>query len=261
VALATAEAIRDRVYSLIESLTPTSLTADRFKRHRNELGADFDAWAEKNASGSFRRFQVRETGDDEMPLVSDTLIERVRMRLSIRIAYPATHRYGAANAMDRDDIINQDWKLINESVGIYGRANFASACDCTPLGAVKSREAGGPVDYLVVYADYEYQRAASSSYSGTPGVIPPISPSNTGAYGTIVTYTATGSEGTSFTVSLPVAMSNSNYVVIWSPQNISNFPIVNLPTAGRTTTQFPVYTAAQMSAGEQLVFVVYQVAP
>lgn len=159
--LATAEAIRDRIYTLLESLTPTSLSADKFRRHRNELGADFDAWAEKNAAGALRRFQVREVGDDELPLVTNTTTERVRLRVSIRIAYPQTHRYGSANAMDRDDVINQDWLKINYTIGIYGRGNFSSTNDCTPLGCVKSRETGTTVDYLVVTADFEYERSTT----------------------------------------------------------------------------------------------------
>lgn len=258
-ALATQEAIRDRVYALIEALTPSSLSATKFRRYRNEAGADFDAWSEKNPSGAFRRFQVRETGDDEPPDVSNTDLEAVELELTIRIAYPQTHRYGSANAMDRDDVINQDWKLINAAVGIYGRANFSLNCDCTPLGAIKERDTGIGVDYLNVVATFRYHRDVSGAYSATPGELPPISPSTTGTYGTIVTYTATGSEGTSFTVPIGLTMSNANYVVLWSAQNVSNFPIVNLPTAGRTTTTFPVETAVQMTAGEQLVFVLYQV--
>jgi hypothetical protein len=160
-ALATAEAIRDRVYAMIESLTPASLSADKFRRYRNEGAADFDEWAEGKPAAAFRRFQVRETGDDELPLVSNIGQEIIRVRFAIRMAYPQNHRYGPANGMDRDDVMNADWKLINAAVGIYGRGNFSSAHDCTPLGCVKTREAGGPIDYLVVTAEYEYLRVAA----------------------------------------------------------------------------------------------------
>ena len=96
--LATAEAIRDRVYTLIEALTPTSLSSDKFRRYRNEADADFTEWSEANAAAALRRFQVRETGDDEPPLTSAVTEERVRLRLQVQIAYPQTHRYGSANA-------------------------------------------------------------------------------------------------------------------------------------------------------------------
>lgn len=158
---ATAETIRDRIYALIEALTPVSLTADKFRRYRNEGGAEFDAAMEKAPTGAFRRFQVRQVGDDEPPAVSNTQYELARARFEIRVAYPQTHRYGAQNAMDRDDVIAEDWLRINFATGIYGRGNFSGSNDCTPLGAVKSREQGGKVDYLVVTADYEYQRSTT----------------------------------------------------------------------------------------------------
>lgn len=156
--LATAEAIRDRILTLIESLTPTSLSADKFRRFRNELDADFDEWAEKNPAGAFRRFQVREVGEDGEPSVSDTTQETVIVEYEIRIAYPQTHRYGASNGMDRDDVRKQDWKKIKHTIGCDGRGNFSGTHDCTPLGASEQREAGGKVDYSVIRARFEYTR-------------------------------------------------------------------------------------------------------
>ena len=160
-ALATVEAIRDRIYTLIEALTPTSLSGDTFRRFRNEGGADFVEMSEKNPPGSLRRFQVREVGDDEPPETSAITEERVRVRFQITIAYPQTARYGGENAMDRDDVINQDWLKLNYAIGIYGRANFSSTHDCTPLGATKTREQGQKVDFLVVDASFEYLRSTT----------------------------------------------------------------------------------------------------
>jgi hypothetical protein len=157
VALATAEAIRDRIKTLLEGLTPTTLTT-KFISYRNEADADFDTWAEKNPAGALRRFQVREVGDDNLPETASGIEERIRVRFEIRIAYPQTSRYGAANGMDRDDVMNQDWKAINYVVGLYGRASFSGTNDCTPLGCTKSRESGSKVDYLVVQFDAEYLR-------------------------------------------------------------------------------------------------------
>jgi hypothetical protein len=158
---ATAETIRDQVIVLLEALPPTSLTRDAFRRYRNEEGADFTAWAEKNAAAAFRRFQVRQVGQDGAPDVSNTQFEAVELELEIRIAYPQTARYGAQNAMDRDKVRNQDWERINFAVGIYGRGNFSGTNDCTPLGAVETREAGGKIDFLVVTARFRYQRSTT----------------------------------------------------------------------------------------------------
>lgn len=158
-AVATLESIRDRCYTLIEALVPTSLSRDRFRRYRDEGDGNFPDWAEANTPGAFRRFQVREVGDDNPPDVSDTTMERVQATLEITVAYPQTARTGPANAMDRDDVQNQDWKLINAAVGLYGRGNFSGSNDCTPLGCVKSVERVGKVDLLVVRMSVEYVRS------------------------------------------------------------------------------------------------------
>lgn len=159
--LATAEAIRDRVITLISALTPASLSADKFRPFRNEGGANFDDAMEKNPAGAFRRFQVRQVGDDGEPDTSNTTEEAIEIELEIRIAYPQTHRYGAANGMDRDDVRKQDWKQIKQTVGINGRANFSSSHDCTPLGATESRDASGAIDYSVIRARFRYQRSTT----------------------------------------------------------------------------------------------------
>jgi hypothetical protein len=161
VALATQESIRDRIKALLEALTPASLTADKFRAYRNEDGADFEEWAEKHIAGAFRRFQVREVGEDELPHTSSVLEERVRILIRIVIAYPQTHRYGPANGIDRDDVMNEDWRAINAAVGIYGAANFTGTYDCIPLGATKTRESSGKIDYLVIEFRAEYLRSVA----------------------------------------------------------------------------------------------------
>lgn len=160
--VATLEAIRDRVYTLIESQTPTTLSADKFRRYRNEGGADFPAWVEVNAPGALRRFQVREVGDDELPDVSDTTTERVQATLEILVAYPQNARTGRDNAMDRDDAMNKDWAAINLVCGIYGKSNFSSSNDCVPMGCTKSVERVGKVDLLVVRMRLQYVRSVTA---------------------------------------------------------------------------------------------------
>lgn len=168
-ALATAEAIRDRIYTLIEALTPASLSADKFRRYRNELGADFETDTESNPAAAFRRFQVREADDEQPPLISSLTQETVRTRFEIRIAYPQTHRYGAANAMDRDDIAKQDWKQIKYAItgtGGNARTNFTTSTDgsydCTPLAeSSRVREEGEAVDFSFIVVEFEYTRATA----------------------------------------------------------------------------------------------------
>lgn len=164
-ALATAAAIRDQIYTLIEALTPTTLAHDKFRRYRNEGSADFTGWAEKNPSGALRRFQVRQVGDDGEPITSNTTEERVTVQYEVRIAYPQTARYGSANGMDRDDVRKEDWKLIKRAIGREARANFTSATDgqydSTPLGASESRDSSGSIDFSVIRVEFEYVRATT----------------------------------------------------------------------------------------------------
>lgn len=159
--LATAAAIRDRIHTLVEALTPSSHSGVKFSRLRNEASGDIVEWAEKNPAACLRRFQARQILDDETPLVSDTTTERVIMRVELRVCYPQTGRFGSDNALDRDDAIQLDRKSINASVGLYGRGNFSSTHDCTPLPGTSTMERGQGVDYLVFQLQYEFLRAVT----------------------------------------------------------------------------------------------------
>lgn len=144
----TQAAIRDRVKVLIEALTPSALAGDKFKSSRNEGPAAFmDAM---EATPILRRFQARFDGSEDPPEVSNTDTDLRHATLVLLIAYPHTARYGADQAMDRDDVIDQDWGLVNGKIGIYGRANFSSTHDCTPLGAEREVIRGATCDFLEV---------------------------------------------------------------------------------------------------------------
>lgn len=157
--LSTIEAIRDRLLTLIESLTPTTLSGNKFLRYRAERDGNLVDWAEKNPGACLRRVSATETGEDEPPDVSSVTEEWVVATVEVRVAYPQTHRYGPDNERDRKDCMNADWKAINYLIGIYGRGNFSGTNDCTPLGAIKSFESSGPIDFLVVRAKFRYTRS------------------------------------------------------------------------------------------------------
>ena len=158
---ATLSTIRDRIYTLIEGVTPTTLSADKLDRYRNEGGADFRAWAETNPTACLRRFQVRDDGVDDGVETSDVQIDLRHVTIQIIVAYPQTGRYGEDQAMARDKTIDQDYNAINYLVGIYGRGNFSSTHDCTPLGAPKDIERGDGVDFLVMNARYSFYRSVT----------------------------------------------------------------------------------------------------
>ena len=163
-ATATAASIRDQVLAVVEDLIPTSRSADKFLRLRNEGDGDPVEWCETNPAAALRRIWCREIGTDEQPLISNVNTERVRIRLELRVAYPQTARFGD-NALARDNAIAQDWLKINKAVGMYGKANFTSVTDgsydATPLPAEKYNERGDKIDFLVVSLTFEYSRACS----------------------------------------------------------------------------------------------------
>jgi hypothetical protein len=151
--LSTIEAIRDRLLTLIEAITPTTLSGNKFLRHRAERDGNLVDWAEKNPGACLRRVGAREVGPDEPPTVSNMTEERVIGVLEIRIAYPQTHRYGPDNARDRDDVIREDWKKIKYAIsgdGGAARGNFTGTYDCTPLPATMEFDRGQGVDFMVI---------------------------------------------------------------------------------------------------------------
>jgi hypothetical protein len=157
----TAESIRDRAIAVIEELVPRALADDRFRRYRNEGGADFQRWADKNPAGAWRRFQVRDDGTDQPPSVSNTEIEERRVHLVITLAYPHVHRAGPDNALDRDDAMSLDQHQIEHAIGMCGRANFSAphpdACWLAE-GSSTDREIGDACDFLVIRQTMTFRR-------------------------------------------------------------------------------------------------------
>ena len=78
----------------------------------------------------------------------------------------------------------------------------------------------------------------------------------------LVEYTATGSEGTNFLVPIGEVLDTVDYEITWSPKGVvSVVPILDLPdgVGDRTTTYFRVYSVAALTAGDKLMFVLYEV--
>lgn len=157
----TKASIRDRIHTLIEALAPDSLERDKFRRYRNEGGARFMEWCEANAAGAWRRFQVREVGADEDPDTTNTDGEYRFVSFRLLVAYPQNQRSGRDGALDRDDVVEQDWFAINQAIGLNGRSNFtAPNPDAAPIVCRKEEqliERDG-VDFLDVELRYYYVR-------------------------------------------------------------------------------------------------------
>lgn len=78
--------------------------------------------------------------------------------------------------------------------------------------------------------------------------------------GLVVTYTATGTEGTSFLVPIGVTTNSADYEIVWSARGVTSVvPVLDLPDAAgdRTTTYFRVNSADVLTSGDQLTFVLF----
>lgn len=159
----TADLIRDRMIDVIEQLVPTVLPGDAFVRSTNEGLADFIAECEANPSGALRRFQVRDTGDDPVPLVTNSDIDEAMVTFEIYVAYPQDERAGDKNALDRDTASSRDANAIKHAVGLWGRANFSPPYPdaCWRGDVPRPRRIGKGVDFLIIRQTMSFQRAAS----------------------------------------------------------------------------------------------------
>ena len=156
----TPSAIRDRAITVVAALTPASDSGVGFRAYRNEGGADFQAWAEANPASCRRRFQIRTTGGTSTPLVSNTDEEEHQVTLTVLVAYPTTGRDGAAQALDRDDVMDADEFQIDVALGMLGRANFSGSYPdaCWIEGAPMDRIDGASVTFIELRYTYIYRR-------------------------------------------------------------------------------------------------------
>lgn len=156
----TADAIRDRAIVLVEAIAPTIAPATNFRAFRNEGSADFLAWCEANPESAFRRFQVRTSGRNLPPEVSNTDHEERIVALETIVAYPHNARAGARQALDRDTAMDRDYDALELAIGLYSRANFSAPHpDACWFDGEANRLVGDRVDFLVVSNSYSFRRS------------------------------------------------------------------------------------------------------
>lgn len=76
-----------------------------------------------------------------------------------------------------------------------------------------------------------------------------------------VPYTASGDEGTDFFVPIGTTLEDDDYDVVLSPRSVASFPVFDLPNEvdnDRSTDQFRVRLAAPLTAGDKLVFLIFE---
>jgi hypothetical protein len=130
----TFNSIRDQQIALIEALTPSSLSGQKFRRHRE--ATPFMGWVEANPAACFRRFEILRNWDDDQQPTSDGSLEGAAHSMEVRVAYPLREKglYGPENERDMDELIDQDRRLIDGAIGLNGGVNYVSSqhlCEST----------------------------------------------------------------------------------------------------------------------------------
>ena len=149
----TAEAIRARIATVVTGLTPTSLSADRFRESRYESGDEFITDCESQPAGAFRRFHVIESGLEDPPETSSGVEHEVQNTFVVTVAYPKDNRSGAGQSTRRYALMREDVRKIERAVGMMGAANFTApfpgAC-WIDAGSGSDRSSGEACDYAVI---------------------------------------------------------------------------------------------------------------
>jgi hypothetical protein len=120
-------ALRDYMIGLVAAMTSSINSKDRFVQHHNEKDGDFLEWCKAHPQAAFRRFQIRDNGDRRSPACTNSDVEECFVTYEILVAYPQTSRTGKDNALDRDDAMEADRKLLVKTIGLSGYANFQGA--------------------------------------------------------------------------------------------------------------------------------------
>jgi len=162
---ATTSTILERCIVLVNAITPASHATVKFRHSQG--GGDFREECEAAPAGAFRRFDISDQGSREMFEASSVDRTLEDTTLIITVAYDRSKRAGINGNRDRMRLIDEDWRKINYVIGAYGRANFAGAHDCTPLGAESDIDDSGELlDYLLVTARFTYYLDTNAILSG-----------------------------------------------------------------------------------------------
>ena len=155
----TSAAIRNRMLTVVEALTPATQSGVRFLRHREEI--DFRAWADAHPEACLRRFAVRDLGDYRPALISNTDVELRRALFEVVLAYPLNYRFGSgANLLGVEDVIDQDMHQVEHAVGLRGYANFTAATGAEAAWVDgETARSSSNVRFLVIAQSMEFYRS------------------------------------------------------------------------------------------------------
>jgi hypothetical protein len=113
----TFETFRGEVATKITGLTPVSFEGIKFYEHRAEM--PFRDWARENPSACFRRFAIVDLFEYEATTASTHDSEWVDGTYELLIAYPRDFRYGTQGGRDQRDVMREDEKYVDETIGLH----------------------------------------------------------------------------------------------------------------------------------------------
>lgn len=150
--------------ALVKAIQPTlhrETDHDDFRPYLNEGKGDFVEWAQENPQASFRRFQIRDTGERFSPDVTNTDVESCVITFEAIVSYPQTMWAGDDGALERDAVMDADERLLGNAIGLNGYPNFVGAS--VPNASLTDRELvtrviGQGVDFLFMRLRYYFYR-------------------------------------------------------------------------------------------------------
>ena len=138
--------VRNQAQVVLESVTPTTQPAVKFRRHRDEV--DFFDWCGTNKAACLRRFEVRGgTGYGDVE-ITNAYVEFHRTMLTVQVAYPMEFgKYGPKNRASLEKAIEEDMHLIDDTLGARGMGNWVAGSWMVKKGEGETAEQDG-VMYL-----------------------------------------------------------------------------------------------------------------
>lgn len=153
----TAGAVRDRMISLVEDITPAIHAQQKLRAHREQN--DFREASGAVPGSCLRRFSITFLGDTTQALVTDYQTERVEETVEVVIAYPTDWRHGGTQQLGLHDVMASDAKKIDATIGVAASDSTLKGLATIFRNDSKSREDAGPVQFSVIAYRIEYARS------------------------------------------------------------------------------------------------------
>lgn len=120
-------AFRTEMFAAIDAITPTTPLHDRtpaFRLADDEV--DFREWAPNNPDACTRMYTIYDLLDDDPIEITDATSDLQPIRCEVLVAYQHDYKYGAAKQRARQDVIRQDYRLLESALGVNGSANYTN---------------------------------------------------------------------------------------------------------------------------------------